>query len=231
MRQLALDIVRPPPPTLENFITGRNAELVDSLRRLATGAERFVYVWGAPGSGRSHLLKGVVTAAREGGARAVYVAASDVSGLAEAAGDMDCVAVEDVDRLGEAAQAALFNLYNSLREGAGRLIASGDAPPAQLKLRADLVTRLGWGLVYHVHALTDEEKATALQRAAAARGFALPDDVCEYLLRRVRRDMPSLIAMLEALDRHSLESKRPVTVALVRELLNAPEGRSEGRDP
>jgi DnaA-homolog protein len=221
MRQLTLDIVRPPPPTLDNFIPGRNAELVDSLRRLVSGTERFVYFWGAPGSGRSHLLKGVVAAVRDGGARAVYVAGGDISWLAGPAAEMDCVAVEDVGRLGDAAQVALFNLYNALREDGGRLIASGDAPPAQLTLRADLVTRLGWGLVYQVHALSDEEKAAALKLSAAARGFALPDDLCEYLLRRVRRDMPSLIAMLEALDRLSLESKRPVSVALARELLQA----------
>jgi len=89
----------------------------------------------------------------------------------------------------------------------------------QLALRADLVTRLGWGLVYHVHALADEEKARALVEHAGARGFRLPPDVCEFLLTRVRRDMPALLALLEALDRYSLETRRPVTVPLVRELL------------
>lgn len=230
MRQLALDIARPAPPTLDNYIAGRNAELLDSLRRLAAGAERFVCVWGAPGSGRSHLLKGVVAAARESGAQAVYVAGGDVAALPEAGCGADCVAVDDVERLDAEAQIALFSLYNALREGGGRLVAAADSPPMRLRLRADLVTRLGWGLVYEVHALSDEEKVQALKRHAAARGFVLADDVCAYLLQRVPRDMPSLLATLEALDRHSLEAKRQVTVALVRELLQAAPQPAERRD-
>ena len=230
MRQLALDIARPAPPTLDNFIPGRNAELLDSLRRLAAGAERFVCIWGAPGSGRSHLLKGVIAAARQAGAQVLYVAGAEASPLSQVGAGVDCVAVDDVERLDTASQVALFNLYNVLREGGGRLVASADAPPMRLTLRADLVTRLGWGLVYEAHALSDDEKAQALKRHAAARGFSLADDVCTYLLQRMRRDMPSLLAVLEALDRHSLETKRQVTVALARELLQAPSGSAERRD-
>jgi len=230
MRQLALDIALPAPPTLDNFIPGRNAELLDSLRRLVAGADRFVCIWGAPGSGRSHLLKGVIAAARETGAHAVYAAGGDASPLSGGGAGIDCLAVDDVERLDAAAQIASFNAYNALREGGGRLVAAADAPPMQLKLRADLVTRLGWGLVYEVHALSDEEKAQALRRHAAARGFGLADDVCAYLLQRVRRDMPSLLATLEALDRHSLETKRPVTVALARDLLQAAPRPGKNRD-
>jgi DnaA family protein len=92
-------------------------------------------------------------------------------------------------------------------------------------MRPDLVTRLGWGLVYQVHALSDEEKAQALAQHGAGRGFRLSAEVCAYLLQRARRDMPSLLAMLDALDRYSLETKRQITVPLVRELLHAaPDG-------
>jgi DnaA family protein len=89
----------------------------------------------------------------------------------------------------------------------------------QLGLRPDLVTRLGWGLVYQVHALTDADKSEALEHYAAARGFSLQPEVRQYLLARVRRDLPTLLAMLDALDRYSLEAKRPITVPLLRELL------------
>jgi DnaA family protein len=84
-----------------------------------------------------------------------------------------------------------------------------------------VVTRLGWGLVFQVHGLSDEEKIEALQSHAAARGFELAPGVANYLLRHWRRDLPSLLAALEALDRYSLETKRPVTVPLLRELLQA----------
>jgi DnaA family protein len=126
-----------------------------------------------------------------------------------------------VERLGAAAQIALFNLHNRIRGGSGALVASGSAAPAQLALRADLVTRLASGLVYRVHGLNDEEKSAALRRHAEARGFTLADDVAAYVLRHASRDMSSLLALLDALDRYSLETRRAITVPLLRDLLRA----------
>ena len=223
MKQLALDFASIPPPTLHNFVVGRNGELLQNLQRFATiqGSERSVYVWGAPGSGRSHLLRGVVDAACAAGADAVYIACAGETCLADDLGHREFVAVDDVQQLDAQAQIALFNICNALRERDAALLASGNTPPAQLALRQDLVTRLGWGLVYQVHALSDDEKAQALKRQAAERGFTLADDVCGYLLTRAPRDMSSLLALLDGLDRYSLEAKRPVTIALARELLQA----------
>jgi len=230
VRQLALDFASPSAPTLDNFVQGRNVELVESLARLAaTGRQEcFLYLWGDPGSGRTHLLKGTVFRLQHAGASAAYVACGPATTLGEGLSRMDCVALDDVDQLGAEAQEAAFHLYNLLRERGGALVASGAAPPVQLALRDDLVTRLGWGLVYRVHVLSDGEKAGALTDHAAARGFPLPPDVCEYLLAHVRRDMPSLLAVLDSLDRYSRETKRPITVPLVRDLLRAAGGQAAG---
>ena len=219
MRQLLLELPAQ-DVTLDNFVAGRNAELLHTLRgMLADGPrERFVYLWGEPGSGRTHLLKAFAAAAGQRGLAATYVAAEgslpDLSGCAVAA-------VDDVDRLDGEGQIALFNLYNRLREEGGMLLTSGPRAPAQLALRPDVETRLGWGLVFQVHGLSDAEKAEALQSHATLRGFALSPEVTGYLLRHWRRDLPSLMAALDALDRYSLETKRPVTVPLLRELLQA----------
>jgi DnaA-homolog protein len=230
MKQLALDFASQPLPTLDNFIAGRNGELLDILRDLAAGRarERFVYIWGRPGSGRSHLLKGAVSALQRAGAAAVHVGCGADTRLAEGLDRIDCVALDDVDRLDGDGQVSAFDLYNALRERNGALIAAGSAPPVQLTLREDLVTRLAWGLVYQAHALTDEDKARALADHAAVRGWPLPREVCDYLLTRSRRDMPSLLATLDALDRYSLETRRPVTVPLVRELLETRDSGVRG---
>lgn len=223
MKQLALDFAVTPSPTFASFVAGRNTELLHNLMRLAAGdaSERFIYIWGLAGSGRTHLLKSAVAAAQAAGASAAYIAASGATRFAADMAFMDCVAVDDANRLGAAAQIELFNVYNVLRERNAMLLVSGNAPPVQLKLREDVVTRLGWGLVYQVHALSDEEKTQALIIHAEGRGFRLSGEVCNYLLHHVRRDLPTLLAMLDALDRHSLETKRPVTVPLLRELLNS----------
>jgi DnaA family protein len=104
------------------------------------------------------------------------------------------------------------------------VLAAGVRPPAQLELRADLRTRLAWGLVYQLKPLSDGEKALHLRAEAARRGLRLPDEVLAYLLTRLPRDLASLNQVLEALDRYSLETQRPVTVPLVREALERRSG-------
>lgn len=229
MRQLALELAAPPAPAFGNFVPGRNLEARRRLEDLAAGRspERFVYLWGEAGSGRTHLLRATLAALRAAGRQATYVQCGAQAQVPEPGPAIECLLVDDVDRLSEAGQVALFNAYNALRERGGMLAAAGDAPPVQLALRADLVTRLGWGLVYQIHPLTDAEKGRALADYAAQRGFALSADIVDYLLHRVRRDMASLLAVLDALDRHSLEAKRPVTLALVRELVRARSSTEE----
>ena len=214
-QQLLPGFALPPLPTLENFVVGRNLELVENLRTLTTGnpQERFVYLWGEDGSGKSHLLQAIAGAAREQGISAICTRVP-----AECAG-FELVAFDDADRLDETAQIELFNVYNRLRDGNGCLVASGTLPPAQLAVRPELSTRLGWGLVYRVHGLNDEEKTDALAAHAELRGFALPPEVSGYLLRHWRRDLPALMGVLEALDRYSMECRRAISVPLLKELL------------
>jgi len=216
MKQLALCLAAPPAPTLDNFVTGRNAELLATLRAWAAGGagEPVLMLWGAPGSGRSHLLRAVLAAlAGRGRDTAGGLAA------APALADDGVLAADDVDRLGDHDQILLFNTCNRLKAGGGLLIAAAGAPPARLALREDLRTRLGSGLVYEVHALSDEDRRAALAAYTVARGFALPAEVGDYLLARVPRDLATLRALIDTLDRVSLEQKRAVTVPLAREVL------------
>jgi DnaA family protein len=179
--------------------------------------EPALYVWGARQSGRTHLLKGAISALAGRGLRVAYADAP--TRVPDTADALDAIAVDDVDRLTPEGEAALFNIYNSLRERGGLVLAAGNAPPSELRLRADLVTRLAWGLVYQVHALSDDDKARVLAQHAASRGFDIEPDVATYLLNRIPRDMATLLALVDSLDRFSLEMKRPVTLSLVRELL------------
>jgi DnaA family protein len=214
--QLLLDIAPDWNPTLDNFVAGRNGELLAALRQTlaASAGERGMYVWGEAGSGKSHLLQAAVEGALVSGQSAVY-ACGEVPDAAQV------VAVDDVEKLDDAGQVALFILYNRLRESGGRLLASGTQAPAFLNLRDDLRTRLGWGLVYQVLALNDAEKSQALQQHARARGFDLPNEVTTYLLRHGRRDLPALLATLNALDEHCLRLKRTASVPLLKEVMQA----------
>lgn len=223
-----LELAPRPAATLDNFVAGRNAELMHALRDAAGRGQGAIFIWGERGSGRTHLLQGVVSAVRDRGGAAEYVDCGSGSPLQEGSRQLDGIALDDVERLPATEQAGLFNLYNALRERGALLVAGGSAPPRELGLREDLATRLAWGLVYQVHALSDEEKEAALQNHAAARGIRLPEEVSAYLLGRVRRDMGTLLAVLDAVDRSSLAAKRAITVPFVRGWLQAAKGQSAG---
>ena len=204
MRQLPLEISAPPEASFESFVPGANREAVASVKLLAGArlAERIVYLWGAPGSGRSHLL---TAAARRN------------PGL---------MIADDVESLDASAQQALFIAINAARDGGPAVLAAGSRPPHQLELREDLRTRLAWGLVYQLHALSEEEKLAHLRAEAARRGLDLPDDVARYIVTRLPRDLSSLKAVLDLLDRFSLSRQRALTVRLVREALADAEARA-----
>lgn len=224
-RQLTFELARPPAPTFENFVPGPNAEAVDAVRRIAEqrGSDACIVVWGAAGAGKSHLLQAAVLAARERGQAARYFARPNEEVQAESADAL--IAVDRIDEADAGAQGRLFTLYNALRARGGKFLAAADRPPARLPVRDDLRTRLGWGLVFEIVPLSDADKQAALAAFARARGLDLSADAIAYLLVHGQRDMASLVQALIALDRHSLALKRPVTVPLIRDWLNA------GADP
>jgi DnaA family protein len=194
MKQLLLDIKPAAPPTLQNFVVGRNAEAISSLTDAFDGKPpQFIYVWGESGCGKSHLL--------------------------QACKSLGAKVVDDVHLLNNDAQIDLFNQYNQLKEAGEWMITAGLHAPTHMGLRDDVATRLAWGLVYQLQPMNDIEKATALKQHAFERGMKLPDEVVGYCLRYLRRDLPTLMATLDALDEWSLTMQKPITVPMLRKLL------------
>lgn len=219
MRQLLLDLNAEKPQTLDTFVVGRNAELAQLLhdfarRGEAMPRERFVYLWGEAGSGKTHLLRALAA-----DAQARYIPAGSPEDAYLFDEKTTLYLLDDCHQLPPDAQIAAFALFNQARENGALLVSAGDKPPAGLALREDLRTRLGWGLIYQVHGLTDEEKIEALTQAAQARGLTLSQGVLPYLITHFRRDMRSLSAMLDELDQYSLETQRPITLPLLKSLL------------
>jgi DnaA-homolog protein len=216
MRQLLLDFTQAPAPTFANFVHGGNAELFHALESAVRGelAERVVYVWGERGAGKSHLLKAFAEAG--GPRRARYVPAAQFGERPAS----PILAVDDIERLAESEQVALFNAFNE--RAFSLLVVSAGAAPRDVPIRRDLATRLATGLTYRVLPLTDVEKRAALTAHAKTRGFGLSEDVSSYLLTHARRDMGSLMAALDALDRYSLETGRPITVPLLKTAIARP---------
>ena len=216
MKQLVLDLGAEPVCTLESFEVGRNAEVAALMRQFAerSSREHFAYLWGEIGAGKSHLLKALASSER-----ARFISPFSIETEFVYSPDVDLYLLDDCEKLSPVAQIDAFALFNEIRANNAFMVSAGSVAPAVLPVREDLRTRMGWGLVYQIHGLTDEEKLATLTQMAEARGLILSPGVLPYLLSHFQRDMVSLSSMLDSLDQYSLETKRPITLPLLREWL------------
>jgi len=215
MHQLAFQLKTAPPPSLDNFVVGQNRELLSTIGKFLLGREevRFMYLWGLEGSGKTHLLRAVGAAWQDSGKQTSYGLSLDHSDPLD---DQLCVCVDGVDRLDGDEQIEFFNVYNEIRDCGGRMFVNGRQPLSGLSLRPDVLTRLGWGLVYQIFPLDDIQKKEAMVEYAKLRGFDISPEVIAFVLARHPRDLTSLVALLDGLDRYSMELKRGITIPLVK---------------
>lgn len=218
MRQLTLDVRPEIPCTLDNFVPGTNAGLLAALRGQVQARDgSWLYLWGRHGHGRSHLLRGAVAEALARGRAARYLSATECGDLQIGEGEL--IALDDVDQLDGAGQAALFRALIQAHDAHATLILAGSRPPLKLKMREDVRTRIGQALTFEIQPLDDAGKNQLLTQQAAARGITLDTEIIEYLLRHSRRDTGWLMSVLDGLDEASLTLARPVTLPLLREML------------
>lgn len=217
MKQLLLDLLLPAPRTFDDFVRGENAELLFQLGEWAQGDVRALYIWGESGAGKSHLL--TASEGKLNQESAVYFVNAREEMLPQHIEGNAALLVDNVESLDAEQQIVLFDHYNTLRDGGGRILVSGTLPPMLLALRDDLTTRLGWGLIYQLKSLSDEDKIAALQRRARHLGFELHRELAEYLLNHAARDLPNLYRQLEAINEMALSKQRQITLPLIREAL------------
>ena len=227
IRQLPLGISPRESARLSSFHAGDNAQALAAVSACVAGqGEPFVYLWGAANTGKSHLLQGASRLASERGLAVAYLPLAEYRHFApEILHDLEAiqlVCLDDVHRVAgqRAWEQALFHLFNQLRDHGGRLLASADSSPQNLPVSLpDLGSRLGWGPVYQLRPLTDQQKIEALTKHAARRGLDLPADSARYILHHAVRDMASLVRILERLDQASLAAQRRLTVPFIKTVL------------
>jgi len=195
MDQLLLNIHPSAEKTLQNFVVGNNQECIAALNKFVrSNNNQFIYLWGDKGSGKSHL--------------------------SEALSSQDITIIEDIDTFNEKQQIETFYLFNQHKTTHTKMLLTGLNAPTHMGLREDLSSRLSWGLVYQLKGLTDAEKMLALEHHAKEKGMSLNLNVLVYCMKHLKRDLPSLITTLDALDEWSLKTKKPITIPLLKQLID-----------
>jgi len=225
--QLPLPITLDDGATFDNFHDGPNGEAVAALRQLAQqGGIPVLFLHGADGTGKSHLLQAACRTAVAAGRQAMYLPMGQAVLLdPTVVEDFDrfaLVCVDDVHRAAGAElwQRAMLSLFDTLKHNGGSFVATARGAPATLKrLLPDLVSRLAWGPVFQLASLSDADKIRALQQRAARRGFELPGETAKFLLNRLQRDMTTLCATVDALDAASLAAQRKLTIPFVKSVI------------
>ncbi len=218
-RQLTLAINLHDDATFDNYFSGENEQVVYNLQRQE---EPYVFLFGTNGAGKSHLLQAACHQSSNKGLPVVYLPLAEESlmpAMLDGLEGMSLIALDDIQKVigDEDWEHALFNLYNRVREKGVNMLVSSTEPLSSLNIKlADLKSRLSWGPTFKLTALTDKEKQYALQQRAKNRGLDLTDDVVAYLLKRSPRDMNSLFALFEKLDKASMVEKRKLTIPFIK---------------
>jgi len=228
MRQLPLPVQLRPEADFATFVRGSNAEAVVAVSAWALGdGDDFLYLFGAAGSGKTHLLQAACRQTAKTERTAIYLPLG-YRELTPAVLDnlelWDRVALDDIQAVAgnRAWEQGLFNLYNRLRESGQHLLVSATTPVSALPLDLpDLRSRLGWGPSYRLRPLSEPDCAQLLRESAKQRGLALGTDTIDYIMHQCPREPGYLLGLLEEIDRESLGRKRRPTQWLVRQILAA----------
>ena len=225
MKQIALDIGLASSPSFANFFGGPNEVVLRHLELWAGNSLRSpvpTYLWGDTASGKTHLLRAVKEVLREQGASCGWLDAG-VREPPEFNESWAAVILDDCHLYTALQQQAAFNWFvNALNAPDGKprwVLAAGQLPPADLALREDLRTRLGWGHVFALQALSETERRAVLRKEADARGVFLSDEAMDFMLTRFSRDLGSLMQLLDQLDAYALQTQRAITIPLIKSML------------
>src|SRR4051812_14157662 len=221
MKQIALDIGMARAPTLDSYLAGPNEAALKHLQLWVGSPTRSpvpTYVWGQSGAGKTHLLQAVAESLRQQGARAGWLDPS-MHEPPEFDERWAVVLMDDTHLYTAVQQHAAFNWFVNAQTLQRGVVAAGAFPPADLKLREDLRTRLGWGHVFELHVLSEPERRSVLRKAADERGVFLSDEVMDFMLTRFSRDLGTLMLLLDQLDGYALQTQRAITIPLIKSML------------
>ena len=252
--QLHLNLIESPLPRIADGVPGGNTAALAALQsflRDDPGSFGSLLLWGGPGSGKSfwllawahalgpmarfidcgpstahHTPESRIENARDHDLTVIRQSLEGSHTRASTDSTVGIWLIDNADQTDEAGASLLFRLYNAARERGERIVVTASAPPLRLSMRDDLRTRIAQGLVFELMELTDDEKRNALRDRAARLGMPLNEELMSYMLTRLPRNLGTLSGLIDRLNEASLSQKRPVTLPLLKELIESLDARS-----
>ena len=221
MNQLGLPISLNSLMLLENFVS--NKELIRSINQLFLDQKSSeVYIYGANGQGKTHVLQGTILKALANDKNAVFIDCLDPlpGHIFEIINEINFISFDNVHLMEEESQERFFDLYNRARQSEVFILVSGDSLPADLKVMKDIKTRLSLAAVYKLEELDDELKMNIINSQMSDRNLSVDSKVYEYLFKNFTRDLKLLLSTMDDLDKSSLQAKKPISIPFVRKFLN-----------
>ncbi len=242
VRQESCAAVPPSQPrfTLENFVVGPCNQMAYASARSAMAAPgrdfHPLFIHGACGLGKTHLLHGILHALE--GRRDLQVMCLSaeqftnryLAGMRTSRLDafryryrnLDVLAIDDVHFLAgkRATQEEFLHTFNEF-DGQGRLvIMASDAHPRQIEAIQDrLISRWVAGLVVHLSSPDFETRRRILHSKALQMGRPIADEVLSLVADTVQGSVRDLEGALMRIIAYAALLKQPVTTVLAQQAL------------
>jgi len=230
-QQLALAVQLHDEETFDNYVGKTNEQVVEDLKRFVNSSGSDInsfYLFGSDSVGKSHLINASATYANELGKTALCLSLKELVQMSTEVLDglenLDVICLDDLHVLAdyEDWQQGVFDLFNRVMEQGKKILLTGNNTPTQLNLSLpDLVSRLSWGSLAQVKALSDDEKIQALADRANKRGMVFQPEAMSFLTNRYSRDMSKLIECLNTLDKLSIQSQRKITIPFIKDAIDS----------
>ena len=221
MNQLGLPISLDSKMLLDNFLG--NKQLLKFITEIyidKTSAE--IYVYGAIGLGKTHLLQGAALRALSEQQSAIYIDCRNSlpEHVLESIEQLNWISIDNIDAIHENQQDLFFDLYNRAKQAKVTMLISGPDLPSELGVMKDLKTRLGLATIFQLEQLDDDLTMSVLNNQMIDRNLSIDSKVYEYLFKYYSRDARILLAAMDELDKASLQAKQSITIPFVKNILH-----------
>ena len=224
MEQLLLPVSVSEHMVFESFYPGPNLEIYQALQ---ANVQKSLWISGVQSSGKTHLLQATFQRCIRLSKSSLYIPMREFDQFSpEILDDLEqlhLICIDDIEFIigNQTWERKLLDLYERIQTTDTHLVvASHDSPKGINFFLPDLASRFSMSLIHRLEMLSEIEILSAIQMHAEVRGFNLPKESVNYLLKRVERNVGSLIDIIEILDYESLSKQRKLTIPFIKNILN-----------